>query len=311
MNCHNFQSIADELARGRLMDAAQREDALSHAGTCGTCAARLADGRALTAGLRTLSAQTDGREAPARVESALLAAFRQRHATPTHERRHSSQTNVAGATVVPLAARRRGVSLWRLPRWAQGAAVAAASVLLVVGLYGIFREQSVPPQQTRLAQSDVQKSNAVAEQKKQEAKSALPAGVGGATEVVGRRERGRVEPERREPEALTPRRGTRAPGARVNVQSANFNNNRARRPTATDAVADASAPAEIATDFIPLMHGGRLAPGDAGHVIRVEVPRTALASFGLPVNADRAGGRVKADVLIGEDGMARAIRFVR
>ena len=114
----------------------------------------------------------------------------------------------------------------------------------------------------------------------------------------------------REAEAIAPRRGTRAPGARVNFQSANFNNNRARRPPATDAVADANAPAEIATDFFPLMNGGQLTPGDAGHVIRVEVPRTALASFGLPVNADRAGGRVKADVLMGEDGMARAIRFV-
>jgi hypothetical protein len=59
------------------------------------------------------------------------------------------------------------------------------------------------------------------------------------------------------------------------------------------------------------MNGGRLAEGDAGHVVRVELPRNALASFGLPVNADRAEARVKADVLMGEDGMARAIRFVR
>jgi len=36
-----------------------------------------------------------------------------------------------------------------------------------------------------------------------------------------------------------------------------------------------------------------------------------MASFGLPVNQERAESRVKADVLIGEDGLARAIRFVR
>jgi len=45
--------------------------------------------------------------------------------------------------------------------------------------------------------------------------------------------------------------------------------------------------------------------------VRVELPRSALASFGMPVGAEPAGGRVKADVLLGEDGVARAIRFIR
>ena len=44
---------------------------------------------------------------------------------------------------------------------------------------------------------------------------------------------------------------------------------------------------------------------------RVELPRSSLASFGLPVNLERAGERIKADVVVGNDGMARAIRFVR
>jgi hypothetical protein len=46
-------------------------------------------------------------------------------------------------------------------------------------------------------------------------------------------------------------------------------------------------------------------------VLRVELPRSSLASFGLPVNLERAGERIKADVVVGNDGMARAIRFVR
>ena len=69
--------------------------------------------------------------------------------------------------------------------------------------------------------------------------------------------------------------------------------------------------AEITTDFIPLIQGGRLVQSDGGHLVRVELPRSALVSFGLPVNFERAGGRVKADVLLGDDGIARAIRFVR
>jgi hypothetical protein len=67
----------------------------------------------------------------------------------------------------------------------------------------------------------------------------------------------------------------------------------------------------IATDFIPLTYGASLSGTDGGHVVRLELPRTALAQFGLPVNAERSGEPVTADVLLGEDGLARAIRFVR
>jgi hypothetical protein len=68
---------------------------------------------------------------------------------------------------------------------------------------------------------------------------------------------------------------------------------------------------EVVTEFIPLMQGAQFASAEEGHLVRVELPRSALASFGLPVNAEAPAGRVKADVLLGEDGIARAIRFVR
>jgi hypothetical protein len=54
-----------------------------------------------------------------------------------------------------------------------------------------------------------------------------------------------------------------------------------------------------------------LGPLDRGYLVRVELPRTALRKFGLPMNEDRAAERVMADVLMGEDGLARAIRFVQ
>jgi hypothetical protein len=50
---------------------------------------------------------------------------------------------------------------------------------------------------------------------------------------------------------------------------------------------------------------------ESGEVIRVQMPRSALIRFGLPVNVERADVPVTADLLIGEDGLARAIRFVR
>jgi hypothetical protein len=68
---------------------------------------------------------------------------------------------------------------------------------------------------------------------------------------------------------------------------------------------------EIATEFIPLIHGEAMTPSDGGQIVRVEMPRSALVSFGLPMNMERGGGRVTADVVVGNDGLARAIRFVR
>ena len=68
---------------------------------------------------------------------------------------------------------------------------------------------------------------------------------------------------------------------------------------------------EYATDFIPLSYGGVQKPMESGEVIRMEMPRSALIAFGLPVNVDRADAPVKAELLLGEDGMARAIRFLR
>ncbi|HSB11119.1 MAG TPA: hypothetical protein VLM38_16645 [Blastocatellia bacterium] len=71
------------------------------------------------------------------------------------------------------------------------------------------------------------------------------------------------------------------------------------------------AEVEIATDFIPLVHRGSLTGLDSGQLVRVELPRSALMTFGLPIDMDRANEPVKADVVVGQDGLARAIRFVR
>jgi hypothetical protein len=68
---------------------------------------------------------------------------------------------------------------------------------------------------------------------------------------------------------------------------------------------------EVATEFISLIAAEGLPPVESGQVIRINLPWTSLASFGLPIVPERATERVKADVLMGEDGLARAIRFVR
>jgi hypothetical protein len=68
---------------------------------------------------------------------------------------------------------------------------------------------------------------------------------------------------------------------------------------------------EIATEFMPLGYLNAANFQDGGQIVRVELPRSAMASFGLPVNMERYNERVKADVLLGVDGVAHAIRFVQ
>ena len=69
------------------------------------------------------------------------------------------------------------------------------------------------------------------------------------------------------------------------------------------------AETEVLSDFIPLASGLNQTPIESGHLVRVRMPRSALTTFGLPMNIDRANESIKADVLIGDDGVARAIRF--
>ena len=75
------------------------------------------------------------------------------------------------------------------------------------------------------------------------------------------------------------------------------------------ALSDAAG--ESLTGFVPL--GYNRIPAGPTHIVRLEVPRTALASFGL-LSMDATGSpeseTVLADVIIGDDGLARAVRFV-
>lgn len=67
-------------------------------------------------------------------------------------------------------------------------------------------------------------------------------------------------------------------------------------------------PREIVTQFFPLLDVAP--PFERGELLRVTVPASTMRTVGLPVNEERLGDRVYADVLVGQEGLARAIRFV-
>jgi hypothetical protein len=78
----------------------------------------------------------------------------------------------------------------------------------------------------------------------------------------------------------------------------------------TNAIANETQ-GEIATQFMPLGYAGPINLQDGGQLVRVQMSRSAMLSLGLPVNMDRYSESVKADILLGADGFARAIRFVQ
>jgi hypothetical protein len=73
-----------------------------------------------------------------------------------------------------------------------------------------------------------------------------------------------------------------------------------------------TAPSEVATAFLPLIYSN--VPVTNAHIVRMKVSRRALVSFGLASidsSESSSAATVLADVIVGEDGLARAVRFVR
>lgn len=256
MNCQRFENVVSELARGQMMAAEQRGEALAHSETCDKCAARLRDEEMLMRGLYSLAAEMDSLGAPDEVENRLLEAFRTRH------------------VVTPIASRRSNSRYW---------AAAVAAMLLIAISVVVFRlvvssgGVDEPQEAVKQEEPQVRPENNAPENQPSEQ---FTAGV---------RKQDDPLPQRPKPKRIRPA-GMRRPES---PQLSNHVNN------------------EIATDFIPLSYMSAASLQDGGQIIRVQLPRAALANFGLPVNMDRYNERVKADVLFGVDGRAQAIRFVQ
>jgi hypothetical protein len=62
--------------------------------------------------------------------------------------------------------------------------------------------------------------------------------------------------------------------------------------------------------FIPLPNAERVGPNDDVHVVQMELSRSAMLEVGLDVSPDRVSEPVQAEVMLGPDGLARAVRFI-
>ena len=69
--------------------------------------------------------------------------------------------------------------------------------------------------------------------------------------------------------------------------------------------------AEVALNFYRLPGADELPPMESATVVRVQLPMSSLRLIGLPVNEDRAAESIQADMLLGQDGLPRGVRFVQ
>ena len=68
---------------------------------------------------------------------------------------------------------------------------------------------------------------------------------------------------------------------------------------------------EDGTAFVPWPGAAALPDFESGELVRTELPVSVLPLLGFQPADAPAGGRVLADVLYGQDGLARAVRLVR
>lgn len=69
-------------------------------------------------------------------------------------------------------------------------------------------------------------------------------------------------------------------------------------------------PSEPSLPFYSLVEEGQMAPLESGRIVRIEVPASSLVKLGVPLTEKTLSQPVQADLLLGQDGLARAIRFV-
>jgi hypothetical protein len=172
------------------------------------------------------------------------------------------------------------ISSGRKLRWWTAAAVAVAAALLLAVILPRWREVSAPDSRP--------------------ASNELKAGM--------------VEPSRA-PEIIDSKpvslSDNEKPGATVKPATGRRLLGRQRRRDAETTKQTYETVAQNTDEYLPLTYLAKATAIDSGTIVRVELSRSALARLGLPLNFEGTASVVRAEVVIGDDGVARAIRLVQ
>lgn len=314
MNCQQFTALIIEVARGQMLDAAARDGAMRHAESCQACAARLAHEQSLTNALRAVALDMkDHSGAPARVEAKLLAAFQQSLAPATARTTTAAPaslpTSIATETPASNRQARRAVVVTM--------AIAASLVLLVLAtLYKGFMPTAPTEEIVSHRQPQASGERARVNQSPNSMPPTLATSGNSTRQTEGESPRLKQHRESKRTAFKLARVATpRMLRSRQVIDGGNAIIEASEGETPVNGAGEAALrpnEAESVTEFISLVAGAPAAtPLEGGQLVRVQLPRSALASLGLPLNVERENESVRADVLLGNDGLARAIRFVR
>jgi hypothetical protein len=282
MNCKTFESMAHEIAREDLMNSAEKTKGLIHAESCEHCRSILENQRYLSRWFAEVARADSNVSAKPSTEAVLLSAFRQQAQQPV--------TEPAGSLVAFPARSQR--FHWTVAIAASLVAAFAASAMA----FYVFESRSS-------GSGNSPRNQGIA---------------------VNPAPQGESNPGKEQQSASTPKGEDVDPTANDNPGQKQLATiypvigNAVKRPRAETTKPSSKLPKEeaysdqeVVTDFIPVSYSSAMTPVESGRVMRIELPRSALASFGLPMGPGPASGRIKADVLVDEFGTARAIRFVQ
>jgi len=290
MNCKDFETTIHEIVSQRMADKTKQLEALEHASHCLWCALRLHEETKLTESLQAFAATLHVQRAPARVEEALVQAFRER-------------TSRESAPRSWLAGRR----LWRGLSWGVAFAATIAIAWIVIFQWPHLRLHSNAPvaqvaNQKRLAPSDAFKVKQEQPMEPGQSDRQVRAQSKGVNSLVVAQQSDKAG-------------GGSSTNGGLQASALDHHPQQAARQVAfqgrpgRDARDESTS--EVTTDFFSLGTCDESQCMDEATLVRVTLPAEALLAFGLGMDNDfTTGSVVQADVALGGDGVPFAIRFV-
>jgi hypothetical protein len=287
MTCDECEAIVIDIARGRGdVDRALRDDARRHATLCSRCGEQWQEQEWLTAQLRAIATSDVAPKAAERIESAVLGAWRAEYGSV------AAVVNAAGRGAPRLRARAPFTVRWMFPGVVLGGLAVAAMAMVFVWPSTRGGSQRSATGSTSATSMGVS------------ARTANGASVAGTSRTPGTDARlGRNSQSK---DDSVPVARAEAPAAAIAPAT--------MRPRETTSARVQTVLARAAmrseTEFQPLPYVEPLRSTEARQVIRVSMTGGDEVILGMLPSDHRNGQPFEADVLVGEDGIARAIRIV-
>lgn len=284
MNCEDFNKIIHELADYKPMQVTVRDAGVSHVALCADCATKLTSARILSTSL-VVAAGAESEEAPARIKENLLAAFTAVHqgSVASPEIQRVDEVDVAELSTVETSV--VDISMRSRHRWWTVAPVAVAAVILLAVIVPDLRTASEPESISVF--------------------NDLPAFKDLKADLTDRSQTLEAIADR-----LPTSSGNENPRATLKGAPNRRRLVRQRKADLENTKGTYETVARNTGEYLPLTYLAKSTAIDSGTIVRVELSQSALASLGIRTNFQGTGKSVKADVVIGDDGVAQAIRLV-